>query len=250
MMLDGKVAIITGSSRGIGKAIALEMARQGAEIVVTARTEVESDKVPGTIYKTAQEIEALGRRALAVKMDVTVDEQVDEMIKRVISEFGHIDILVNNAGTGSTHTIINMPIKTWDRIMSVNLRSAFVCSKMALPHLLERGGGHIINLSSFLATTVRHSVAYGTTKAAINRFTLGMADELKDKGIAVNALSPGYTVTEQLLLTEPDMDHSKWEKAEMWAKYACMVACQPPAKFTGKILTLEVLQKELGNIKV
>jgi len=246
MRLEGKVAIVTGASRGIGKAIALALAREGADVVAAARTEKETGPLPGTIHKTVDEIRALGRRALAVKTDVTKEEQVAEMVRRALEEFGHIDILVNNAGITVPGMVMDMPIKRWDLTIAVNLRGTFLCTKAVLPTMVERRSGNIINLSSILGTRdILGNVAYGVTKAAIERFSRGLAKEVEEYNIAVNALCPGYTDTEGLRLWAGDADRSGWQKPEMWGRYAVFLAGQDARSLTGRVLYVEDLE-ELG----
>ena len=194
MRLENKVAIVTGSRRGIGKAIALALAREGAIVVVAARTELEEGGLPGTIHKTAEEIRALGRKALAMKVNVSSEEDVEELMRRTIEEFGRIDILVNNAGVNRPASLMDMPIKHLDLILAVNLRALFLCTKAALPKMIQQGGGSIINLSSLAAREIsresKTGLAYDVTKAGIERFTWGLAEELRRYNIAVNALVP------------------------------------------------------------
>ncbi|MBE9501206.1 MAG: SDR family oxidoreductase [Dehalococcoidia bacterium] len=248
MKLEGKVAIVTGASRGIGKAIALALATEGADVVIAARTEEEKGPLPGTIHKTADEIRALGRRALAIKTDIAKEEEVEAMVRRTIDEFGGIDILVNNAGIDIPGTLVEVSIKRWDLIMAVNLRGAFLCTKAVLPKMMEQKRGSIINLSSILGTRVIESgVPYGVTKAAIERFTSGLAKEVKEYNIAVNALCPGYTDTEGVRLWYFNVDRSLWQKPEMWGRYAVFLACQDASSLTGRILTAEELEKECGQ---
>lgn len=248
MKLEGKVAIITGASRGIGKAIALALAREGADVVIAARTEEEKGPLPGTIHKTADEIRALGRRALAIKTDIAKEEEVEAMVRRTIDEFGGIDILVNNAGIDIPGTLVEVSTKRWDLIMAVNLRGAFLCTKAVLPKMMEQKRGSIINLSSILGTRVIESgVPYGVTKAAIERFTSGLAKEVKEYNIAVNALCPGYTDTEGVRLWYSNVDRSLWQKPEMWGRYAVFLACQDASSLTGRTLTAEELEKECGQ---
>ena len=246
MKLEGRVAIATGASRGIGKAIAVALAEEGADVVVAARTEEETGPLPGTIHKTADEIRALGRRALAIKTDVTKEEQVAEMVRRALEELGRIDILVNNAGINVPGTVIDIPIKRWDLTIAVNLRGTFLCSKAVLPTMVERRCGSIINLSSIMARReILGGVAYGVTKAAIERFTYGLAEEVKEYNIAVNALCPGYTDTEGLRSLTPGADRSQWQKPEMWGRYAVFLASQDAQSLTGRALFAEDLE-ELG----
>ena len=247
LKLKGKVAIVTGSSRGIGRAIAIAMAKEGADLVVAARTEVEKEHLPGTTYETAHWVKREGRRALAIRTDITDDQQVAEMVKKTVAEFGRIDILVNNAGIGSPDSVLDISIKRWDLIMAVNLRGTFICTRMVLPHMIAQGSGHIVNLSSILATTIKGGVAYGVTKAAIARFTQGLAGEVKDYNIAVNALRPGYTETEGVKLVNPKLDTSKLQRPEMWGRYAALLVSQEPLAFTGRVFTVEDCRQEFGE---
>lgn len=246
MKLEGKVAIVTGASRGIGRAIALALAREGADVVVAARTEEETGPLPGTIHKTTEEIHALGRRSLAIRTDVTKEEQVAEMVSRTLEQFGRIDILVNNAGINVPDRVLDIPVKRWDLIIAVNLRGIFLCTKAVLPIMVERRSGSIINLSSILGSRdISGGVAYGVTKAAIERFTYGLAEEVREYNIAVNALCPSYTDTEGLRFVAPGVDGSRLQKPEMWGRYAVFLAAQDARSLTGRALTAEELD-ELG----
>ena len=245
MKLEGKVAIVTGASRGIGKAIALALAREGADVVVAARTEEEKGPLPGTIHKTADEIRALGRRALAVRTDVTKEEEVEAMVRTTLDQFGSIDILVNNAGINVPGAMVEVSTKRWDLIMAVNLRGTFLCTRAVLPRMMEQKRGSIINLSSILGTRViEGGVPYGVTKAAIERFTSGLAEEIKGYNIAVNALCPSYTDTEGTRLWFVNVDRSLWQKPELWGRYAVYLACQDATTLTGKSFTAEELERE------
>ena len=246
MRLKDKVAIVTGASRGIGKAIAVALAAEGARVVVAARTEQEGGRLPGTIYKTADAIHALGGKALAIRTDVTREDDVMRMAERTLKEFGAIDILVNNAGIDSPGTVLDMPVKRWDLIMAVDLRGTFLCTKAVLPTMVKRRSGSIINLSSVAGTRViLLDVAYGVSKAAIERFTYGLAQEVKEYNIAVNALCPSVTDTEGVALWMPSKDKSGWQKPEMWGKYAVFLATKDARSLTGRVLSAEELA-ELG----
>lgn len=246
MKLGGKVAIVTGASRGIGKAIAIAFANEGADVVVAARTEQEGGRLPGTIHKTADEIRALGRRALAMRTDVTKEESVEELATRTLQEFGAIDILVNNAGINFAAKVLDIPIKRWDLVIAVNLRGTFLCTKAVLPTMVKRRSGCIINISSVVGTRmISFDVAYGVTKAAIERFTRGLAEELKEYNIAVNALCPSLTDTEGFGQWMPGVDRSGWQRPEMWGRYAVFLASQDASSLTGKVLSAEELA-ELG----
>ncbi len=236
MRLAGKVAIVTGSSRGLGKAIALELAGEGADIVVVARTETQGP-VGGTIYDTAKEIEALGRRALSVRTDVTKEEDIQNMVKRAVAEFGRVDILVNNVGLSALRVpIVDLPIKRWDLVTSLNLRAPFICVKAVLPKMIEQMSGSIINVSSILGTRViKGDIPYGVTKAALERFTLGLAEELKKYNISVNAIAPSLTDTAGIRFRFPDVNRTGWQRPEFWGNVVAFIVGQGPA-FTGRIV--------------
>jgi len=245
--LHNKVAIVTGASRGIGKAIALALAREGAAVTLAARTEEPSRHIPGTIHTTAEEIRSFGGRVLPLRTDVIDEKQVAVMVQRTVEEFDKIDILVNNAATNRPAFFHQMSIKHWDAILKVNLSGPVVCTKAVLPIMMKQQAGHIINLSSVAAQRVGHDpltgLAYDVSKAAINRFTLGLARELLRYGIAVNALAPDNTKTEGWSYLNPSVDNSNWMEPELWGRYAVLVASQDPASLTGKILSHEMLLK-------
>ena len=166
MPLQDKVAIITGASRGIGKAMALGMAQEGATVVVAARSETERSNAPGPIHATAAEILARGGRALALPCNVREEESIYGMVQETLGSFGRIDILVNNAGFGSYRTLMESTIKEWDLVMDINLRAPFVCCKAVVPSMIEQGGGSIINISSHAATHI-----FSSTVEADRRWT-------------------------------------------------------------------------------
>ena len=252
MKLSGKTAIVTGASRGIGKAIAIEFARAGANVAVLARTvddKKQKSHLMGTIYKTAEEIEKVGQSALPICCDITREEDVTEAVAQVNSRFGTVDILVNNAGVTTTHSFLETTVRNWDLIMAVNLRGMFLCTKAVLPKMVEQGKGNIINMSSILAKEIKMNITYGTTKAAIERFTLGLAREMKKHNIAVNALCPDFTATEAVLaFTSSYSDSSKFQSPEMWGKYAVLVAMQDAQNHTGKILDEATLRDIFGSV--
>jgi citronellol/citronellal dehydrogenase len=193
MDLSGKVAIVTGSSRGVGKGIALEMARAGANVVVAARSEQETDpKLPGTIYSTAEEIaRETGRKALALRVDVTNDDDVRAMVEKTTSELGKVDILVNNAGVMFPGPFVETPLKRWDLLYRVNMRAGLSCAQAALPGMIERGGGTIIFISSVAADHKgAFNISYSVTKQADRKIAEGLAEEFKSRGIKVFSLSP------------------------------------------------------------
>jgi citronellol/citronellal dehydrogenase len=190
--LEGKVAIVTGASRGVGEYMAIELAKEGCDIVAAARTESEGQsRLKGTIVETAAELEKLGVRAISVRCDVTDDESIELMVKRALGEFGRVDILINNAGIMAPAKLVDMPMKRWDLIWRVNVRGAIACSKAVLPHMIERRDGVIINVSSIAADQDgAGNISYMLTKHALRELATGLAAEEKEHGIRVFALSP------------------------------------------------------------
>jgi NAD(P)-dependent dehydrogenase (short-subunit alcohol dehydrogenase family) len=249
MKLVDKIAIVTGASRGLGKAMAIELAREGASVAVAART-VEAGKgpLPGTIHETVNEIKKLGGKAIAVRCDVSKEEDVVLMVDQVEREYGAVDIMVNNAGVTTPESFLKLTTKKWDLVMNVNLRGTFLCTKAVLPQMVEKRSGSVINLSSILAKTVKFSIPYGATKAAIERYTLGLAKEMKKFNIAVNALCPDFTVTEAVETFLQDVDTSDWQRPEMWGKYTALVAAQNAETLTGRILDVEALREIFGTV--
>lgn len=195
--LKGKTLFITGASRGIGKAIALRAARDGANIAIAAKTAEPHPKLPGTVYSAAEEIEAAGGKALPCIVDIRFEEQVEEAVARTVETFGGIDILVNNASAIMLTDTLSTPMKRWDLMHQVNARGTFLCSQKCLPHLLASDNPHILNLSPPLNMEERWfapHVAYTMAKYGMSMCVLGMAGEFRDRGVGVNALWPRTTI--------------------------------------------------------
>jgi citronellol/citronellal dehydrogenase len=191
--LKGKTLLITGASRGIGLAIALRAARDGANVIVAAKTAEPHPKLPGTIYSAAKEIEEAGGRALPIAMDVRDDAQIERTVEEGVSRFGGIDILVNNASAIDLNGTLQMKMKRFDLMHQINTRGTFACSRACLPHLMKAKNPHILNLSPPL--TLKPSwfgthLAYTMAKYGMSMCVLGMAEEFRDEGVAVNALWP------------------------------------------------------------
>jgi NAD(P)-dependent dehydrogenase (short-subunit alcohol dehydrogenase family) len=190
--LEGKVAVITGASRGVGEYMAREFAKEGCDIVVAARTEeVKDPKLPGTIFSTTEELKALGVRAIPVRCDVTDEESINAMVQRALDEFGRIDILVNNAGIMAPGPLHEVPLKRFDLVWRVNVRGAVAACRAVLPQMIRQRDGVIFNISSIAADQDgANNISYKVTKHALRELSEGLAAETKQHGIRVFALSP------------------------------------------------------------
>jgi len=242
MKLQGKVAIVTGASRGIGKAIALACASEGAKVVVAARTERrDQSKLPGTIYETAEAIQAAGGEALPVRCDVTDEQQVVDLIKKTLDAFGAIDILVNNAAVQINGPITQVSTKHWDLGIRVNVRGPFLAMKFALPHMIERRAGSIINVTSGAALSASPMVTnYVITKVALERLSAIVAEQCRPHNIAVNCFDPGPVLTEGARTVLPkDFDLSRHRPPEVCGPPAVWLAMQTAQTFTGKVARVE-----------
>jgi 3-oxoacyl-[acyl-carrier protein] reductase len=234
--LFGKVVIVTGASRGIGRATAIEFARAGARVIIAARS-VRDGAVPGTILETVKEVEDLGGEAIAVRTDVSQESDVERLAQETTNRYGRIDVLVNNAGVGRQSgialptTVTAASMAAWDLIMSVNLRGPILCARTVLPVMSQQGGGSIINVSSVFSLTPS-----GVAKAGLDRFTMALAHEVRDQRIAVNALCPDFTVSEGFQLLPSFNRPRTWQHPEQWARYAVFVARQDVDKLSGRCL--------------
>ncbi|HUE87853.1 MAG TPA: NAD(P)-dependent oxidoreductase [Vicinamibacterales bacterium] len=252
MSLSGKTLFITGASRGIGKAIALRAARDGAHIVVAAKTIEPHPKLPGTIYSTAEEITAAGGQALPVAVDIRDDGQVEAAVQAAVTRFGGIDILVNNASAISLTGTLDTPMKRYDLMHQVNVRGTFLCSQKALPHLRRAKNPHILNLAPPLQSTLqpkwfsRH-LAYTMAKYGMSLCVLGMAEEFKSDGIAVNALWPRTTIdTEAIRLIAGDEARKRTRSPEIMADAAHIILTRPSRELTGRFLVDDEVLREAG----
>jgi NAD(P)-dependent dehydrogenase (short-subunit alcohol dehydrogenase family) len=224
--MRGKVAIVTGASRGIGKAIAVGLAKEGARVVVSARSlEPPSEKLPGTIGETVAEIERAGGEAIAVRCDVTDEASVNAMVEETLARYGRVDILVNNAAIDFPSPCVDMPLKRWEIVLRVNLSGPFLCSRAVIPAMREQGAGSIVNITSNAGSergsgTVGYSAIYGVSKAGLDRFTWALAAEEGKHNIAVNAVKPwGVVSTEGMRMWTKPEDQTGWKSP------ASMVAC-------------------------
>lgn len=200
--LDGKVAIVTGAKRGLGKAIALTFAEAGADVVVCTR-----DVTDGKLEATAKEVRKLGRRSLAVEADVSRKADVDNLVQKVVDEFGTIDILVNNAGVYVEAPTLELSEEDWDKVIGTDLKGAFLCSQAAGKVMAKQKRGSIINIASVMGLRpVINPGAYDVAKAGLVMLTKSLAIELASYNIRVNVIAPGYIKTEmnEYIFSEPE----------------------------------------------
>lgn len=238
MTLKNKVMFITGASRGIGLAIALKAARDGARIVIAAKTAATNDKLPGTIYSAAAEIKAAGGEALAIQCDVRDEEQIKAAIAKAVETFGGIDIVVNNAGAIQLTNTEQTEMKRFDLMQSVNARAVFMVVKHALPYLKKSTNAHVLNLSPPLnldADWLAPHLAYTLSKYGMSLCTLGQAAELKKFGIAVNSLWPETAIDTSAIrnLLGGDQSVQASRKPEIVADAAYWIFNQPAAACSG-----------------
>jgi citronellol/citronellal dehydrogenase len=221
--LTGKTLFITGASRGIGLAIALRAARDGANVVIAAKTDTPHRRLPGTIQTAAAEIEAAGGRALPLAVDVRFEDQVYRAAEQAVGRFGGIDILVNNASAISLTGTLDTPMKRYDLMMEVNARGTFLCSQACLPYLKKAANPHILTLSPPLdmrAKWFAPHLAYTMAKYGMSMCVLGMAEEFREAGIAVNALWPRTIIATAALQVIPGADPECGRTPEIMADAA------------------------------
>jgi 3-oxoacyl-[acyl-carrier protein] reductase len=219
--LTGKVAIVTGAGRGIGRAIAVALSRAGARVVLAARSEAE-------LRSVAEEIRGGNGDALVLPTDVTRDEELDRLVQRTLKEWGGIDILVNNAGWGKTGPVVNSKVEDWDTTLQVNLRAPMVLSRLVLPAMLEKKGGAIINIGSISAKAGQaNTAAYSASKFGVLGFTQSLFEEVREYGVKVSVILPGFVDT-PLIPQNKRVDRSKMIRPEDIAETVLFVLSSPP----------------------
>ena len=236
--MDGMVAIVTGASRGLGRAVARAYADEGASVVICARRQSPTG-LAGTLAETAKDIGEAGGDVLAIDCDVTDESQVNEMVRQAVERYGRIDVLFNNAGAMVLgETILEIDAARWEQLMRVNVSGPYLCSRAVLPTMMEQRRGSIINIGSRMATDPGQGggVLYSASKAAVHMFTYCLADEVRDYNIAVNVLSPGGLRSEGSAAI-PWTQRDWHERVEPSALGPCAVylALQDASAFTGQL---------------
>ncbi len=249
--LKEKTAFITGASRGIGKAIAMKIAEDGANIAVVAKTKDPHPKLPGTVYSSVEDIESVGGQGLACVADVRFEDQIQTAVNATIKKFGGIDILINDASAINLTPTLETSMKRFDLMFSVNVRGTFLCSKLCIPHLKKSENPHILNLSPPLNMDSKwfaHHVAYTMSKYGMSMCVLGMAEEFKKDGIAVNALWPRTAIAtaavKNLLGGGMAVKHSR--KPEIVADAAYVILTRSSTDYTSNFFIDDEVLIEAG----
>ncbi len=252
MSLQGKTLVITGASRGIGLAIGLRAARDGANVAILAKTAEPNPKLPGTVFSAAAEIEAAGGKALPLVVDIRYEDQVAAAVAKTVETFGGIDILVNNASAIHLTGTLSTPMKRYDLMHQINTRGTFVCSQAVIPHLRKASNPHVLNLSPPLNMEARWfgpHVAYTMAKFGMSMCVLGMAQEFKRDGIAFNALWPRTAIAtaavKNLLGGEQSIRGSR--KPEIMADAAYEIFSRPARECTGNFFIDDEVLASIGK---
>jgi citronellol/citronellal dehydrogenase len=251
MSFLNKTALITGATRGIGKAIALRLAREGANIVIAAKSVEENAKLGGTIFSAAAEVEAAGGKALAVQCDIRFEEQVNNVVEKAVAQFGGIDILVNNASAISLTGTEKTEAKRFDLMHSINVRGTFIVTKACIPHLKKSDNPHILTLSPPLNLDPKwfeKHVAYTLTKYNMSMMTLGWAKEFKKDRIAANSLWPRTTIDTAAVrnLLGGEMLANMSRTPEILADAAAWIFQQPSTGCSGNLFIDEEVMEKAG----
>lgn len=248
--LKDKVVFVTGASRGIGREIALRAAKDGAKVVIAAKTADPHPSLEGTIYTVAEEVNNAGGVALPIVLDVRVEELVVAAMQKTVETFGGIDILVNNASAINLSNTLDIPMKRFDLIQTVNARATFMCSKFAIPHLKNAKNPHILNLSpplNMAAKWFKNHLAYTMSKYGMSMCTLGLSEELKGAGIAVNSLWPRTLIaTAAVAVNLPKNLYDASRKPAIMADAAHVILTGNSREVTGNFFIDEDLLKQHG----
>ncbi|MCB9487260.1 MAG: NAD(P)-dependent oxidoreductase [Deltaproteobacteria bacterium] len=249
--LKGKTLFISGGSRGIGEAIAIRAAKDGANVVIVAKTDQPHPKLPGTVHTAVENIEKAGGKGLGYVADIRFEDQVQAAVDQAVEAFGGIDILVNNASAINLTGTLQTDMKRYDLMHQINLRGTFLCSKLALPHLLKADNPHVLNLSPPLSLEAKWfapNVAYTIAKFGMSMCALGMAEEFKDEGVAFNCLWPKTTIATAAIqnIVGGDEMMRKSRTPEIMADAAHAIFRKDSRAFTGNFCVDEDILRAEG----
>jgi citronellol/citronellal dehydrogenase len=247
--LKGRTLFVTGASRGIGLAIALRAAKDGANVAVIAKTVEPHPRLPGTIYTAAEEIENAGGRALPLQVDIRSEEQVAHAVTECVRQFGGIDILVNNASAIQLTRIDATELKRYDLMQQINARGTFLCAKLCLPYLIGRENPHVLTLAPPVSIEPRwfaQHTAYTVSKFAMAMLTFGLAAEWRAERVAFNCLWPKTAIRTAALAMIPGIDPLRCRKPEIVADAAHAILTRDASTFTGRFCVDEDILRETG----
>jgi len=255
-MLKGRVAIITGATRGIGRNIALTLAKNGCNIVVAGKTIKDSGQLPGTIHSVAEEIREYGCTVLPYRVDVRNNDSLTGLVNMTLRNFGKIDILINNAGALWWKNMLETPVEKYDLVNNVNSRAAYTLSQLCLPHMLKNKWGHIIMQSppftpeyiNFIinANKIKGMTAYTTSKLGMSITALGISQEFRGTGVAANTLWPMTPIESYALINNKLGNRKQWRKPEIISDSIMNILQEDPKTFTGNCLIDEIYLKTKG----
>jgi len=248
--LQGQVAIVTGSSRGVGRSVALALAREGCDIVVAAKTDEQHSRLPGTIHETAREIEKLGRRALAVKCNVREFDDVEKAVQATVDKFGRIDILINNAGAIHWGPVAEWPAGKFDLVNGVNVRGAFLCSRAAIPHMRARKHGRIVMMSPPVnVKKVAGKGPYFVSKMGMTLLAHAIAGEEEESGIGSCALWPVTMIESEATRFFQMGSPEEWRTSEVLADATVELCCADLPQMTNRAFFDEEALGELRGVR-
>jgi citronellol/citronellal dehydrogenase len=249
MTLQGKTLFITGASRGIGLAIALRAARDGANVAIAAKSDVPNPKLPGTIHTAAAAIEAAGGKSLAIKCDIREEDEVRAAVEQTVQRFGGLDVLVNNASAIWLRGALDTPMKRFDLMQQVNARGTFLCSQVCLPHLLKASNPHILTLApppSLAPKWWGPHTGYTLAKMGMSFVTIGLAAEFGPRGVGINALWPRTLIATDALNMIPGVSAANGRTPAIMADAAHAILLKPARELTGRFLIDDEVLREAG----